>query len=452
MKILDFLKGALNRMFGKSDIKSALHIDTAISTDMQTAIDIWADMYSADNNDDLKLPVAISSEFARLVMAESKFSVSGSDEISTQFNEFIKNLRSQMGIACAFGGMAFKPYLTEKGLKVNLIPANRFYPVSFDSDGNITSAVFVDIQTIGEYYYTRLEYHKLEKSQYTVINKCYKSLNSSYLGVSCSLTEVDNWATIEETQTIVNVDKPLFAYFKVPLSNNIDDTSPLGVSVYAQAVKLIKQAEEMWERILWEYEAKETAIDVSIDLFKLEKNKPKLPRGKERLFRTYQANPDGEFFFKEFSPEIRDSSLFNGFNKILQRIEFSVGLAYGTLSEPSEIEKTATEILTSKQRSYVFVSEIQQSLETAFEDLVYALNVYSSIEKSTLGDIKLTCNFGDSVLEDTEKEFQRRLQMVSAGLLTKEKFIAWYFNCDEKEASTYIPQITTTFEGVNHEF
>ena len=308
--------------------------------------------------------------------------------------------------------------------------------------------MFVDIQTIGEYYYTRLEYHKLEKSKYTVINKCYKSLNSSYLGVPCNLSEVDNWSTLEETQTIINVDKPLFAYFKVPLSNNIDDTSPLGVSVYAQAVKLIKQAEEMWERILWEYEAKETAIDVSIDLFKLEKNKPKLPRGKERLFRTYQANPDGEFFFKEFSPEIRDSSLFNGLNKILQRIEFSVGLAYGTLSEPSEIEKTATEILTSKQRSYVFVSEIQQSLETALEDLVYALNVYSSVEKSTLGDIKLTCNFGDSVLEDTEKEFQRRLQMVSAGLLTKEKFIAWYFNCDEKEASAYIPQITTTFEEV----
>lgn len=446
MKILDFLKGALNRMFGKSDIKSALHIDTAVSSEMQTAIDLWADMYSADNDDDLKLPVAVSSEFARLVMAESKFLVSGNDEISTQFNEFIKNLRSQMGVACAFGGMAFKPYLTEKGLKINLIPANRFYPVSFDSDGNITSAVFVDTQTVGEYYYTRLEYHTLEKLQYTVINKCYKSLNTNYLGVPCSLTEVDNWSTIEETQTITNVDKPLFAYFKIPLSNNIDD-SPLGVSVYAQAVKLIKQAEEMWERILWEYESKETAIDVSIDLFKLEKNKPKLPKGKERLYRTYQSNPDGDFFFKEFSPEIRDSSLFNGFNKILQRIEFTVGLAYGTLSEPSEVEKTATEILTSKQRSYVFVSEIQQSLEKALEDLIYALNVYSSVEKSPLSNLKLTCTFGDSVLEDTEKEFQRRLQMVSAGLLTKEKFISWYFGCDEKEAINYIPQSSDLFGG-----
>ena len=446
MKLINFLKGALNRMFGKSDIKSALHIDTAISSEMQTAIDLWADMYSADNNDDLKLPIAISSEFARLVMAESKFLVSGNDEISTQFSEFIKNLRSQMGVACAFGGMAFKPYLTENGLKINLIPANRFYPVSFDSDGNITSAVFVDTQTVGEYNYTRLEYHKLEKSQYTVINKCYKSLSSSYLGVACNLSEVDSWATIKENQTITNIDKPLFAYFKIPLSNNIDN-SPLGVSVYAQAVKLIKQAEEMWERILWEYESKETAIDVSIDLFKLEKNKPKLPKGKERLYRTYQSNPDGDFFFKEFSPEIRDSSLFNGFNKILQRIEFSVGLAYGTLSEPSEVEKTATEILTSKQRSYVFVSEIQQSLEKALEDLIYALNVYSSVEKSPLSNLKLTCTFGDSVLEDTEKEFQRRLQMVSAGLLTKEKFISWYFGCDEKEAINYIPQSSDLFGG-----
>jgi A118 family predicted phage portal protein len=159
----------------------------------------------------------------------------------------------------------------------------------------------------------------------------------------------------------------------------------------------------------------------------------------------YQSNPDGDFFFKEFSPEIRDTSLFNGFNKILQRIEFSVGLAYGTISEPSEIEKTATEILTSKQRSYVFVSEIQRSLEKALQNLVYAINVYSTLVGGS--QVSLNCTFGDSVLEDTEKEFQRRLQMVSAGLLSKEKFVSWYFNCDEKSAIGYIPQSESLFGG-----
>jgi len=444
MKIFDILKGVFNRMFSKNDVQSALHIDTAISTDMQIALDIWLDMYFNENS--LKLPVAISSEFARLIMTESKFSVSGNDEISTQFENFIKNLRSKMGLACALGGMIFKPYLSNDGVKINLISADRFYPVAFDSDGNITSAVFVDSQTVGNYYYTRLEYHIFEHEIYTVKNKVYKSLDSAYLGIPCSLSEVENWATFKDIQSIENVEKPLFSYFKIPLSNNIDDTSPLGISVYAQAVKLIEQAEEMWERIQWEYQSKETAIDVSMDLFKLEKGKPILPKGKERLFRAYQSDIDGNQMFSVFSPEIRDSSLFNGFNKILQRIEFSVGLAYGTISEPSQVEKTATEILTSKQRSYVFISEIQQSLEKSLQDLVYALNVYSNIGKP-LQDITLTCTFGDSVLEDTEKEFQRRLQLVSSGILTKEKFVAWYFGCDETEAKDYIPQGQDLFGG-----
>ena len=43
---------------------------------------------------------------------------------------------------------------------------------------------------------------------------------------------------------------------------------------------------------------------------------------------------------------------------------------------------------------------------------------------------------------------QLYLQMVSAGLLTKEKFIAWYFHCDEKQASKYIPQADALFGGI----
>ena len=64
------------------------------------------------------------------------------------------------------------------------------------------------------------------------------------------------------------------------------------------------------------------------------------------------------------------------------------------------------------------------------------------------GDAEMTCIFGDSVLEDSEKEFQRRLQIVSAGLLSKEKFISWYFGCSEEEAKAYIPETTELFGGI----
>ena len=43
------------------------------------------------------------------------------------------------------------------------------------------------------------------------------------------------------------------------------------------------------------------------------------------------------------------------------------------------------------------------------------------------------------MLEDTDKEYQRRWAMVVAGKLKLEKFIAWYFGCTEEEAADYIP-------------
>ena len=50
-------------------------------------------------------------------------------------------------------------------------------------------------------------------------------------------------------------------------------------------------------------------------------------------------------------------------------------------------------------------------------------------------------------LEDTDKEFQRRFQMVNAGILSKTHFLAWYFGCDESEAHKYLPETEQLFGG-----
>src|SRR5690606_11593570 len=128
-------------------------------------------------------------------------------------------------------------------------------------------------------------------------------------------------------------------YLKMPMANTIDTRSPLGISVYARAVGLIEEADKQYSKILWEYEGSELAINASMDLFKDDNT---LPKGKDRLYR--KLDTDVEDFFEEWSPQIRDQSLFNGLNKLLQRIEFACGLAYGTLSDVQLVEKTAEEV------------------------------------------------------------------------------------------------------------
>ena len=133
--------------------------------------------------------------------------------------------------------------------------------------------------------------------------------------------------------------------------------------------------------------------------------------------------------------------MFKGLNKYFQRIEFLVGLSYGTISDPQDIEKTAEEIRTSKQRSYTVVSRIQSAWDNGFDALIYAMDVLCTLYNlAPAGGTEKATTWGDGVLEDTDKEYQRRWAMVLAGKYKLEKFYAWYFGCSEEEAKEMIPE------------
>ena len=442
-------------MISSDMVSSALGVKVIKSSEMENAVREWNELYrnSAVWNDSriisLCLASAISREFSRLVLSESDIYADSDNYINEQFRILKSELPVITEKACALGGIIVKPYISNGKIYLDTITPDCFFPVDF-SENMITSAVFPEQLVIGKNCYTRLEFHRLnpKNSQYTVENKCYRSSSKNSLGSACSFSEVPQWADMKDYTVLENAEKPLFAYFKMPFANIVDPENPLGISVYENAVDLIRQADTHWERILWEFESSERAIDATEDIFRYNQNgKPILPKGRERMFRTYDIQTTGTPFIETFSPEIRDTSLFNGLNRILQRIEFNCGLAYGTLSDPQTVEKTAEEIKTSKQRSYTTVSAIQRSLEYSLEHLIYIYNFYAKYFKLSVSDAVLNCTWGDSVLEDTEKEFQRRLQMVTAGLLTKEKFIAWYFHCSEEKASEYIPQSDSLFGG-----
>ncbi len=435
-------------------IANALNIGILQSANMQQNMLIWKDMYLNQSSwikkrvESLELPSAIASEFSRLILTE--FTADLNNEfLNTQFQNLVQKLSVSVENACVFGGVLFKPYNSNGTVLTDVVSQLDFIPVSYNGD-ELISVVCPEHIIKEKDVFTRLEYHTYNQAErtHTVKNICFHSKAINDLGKKCDLKEVSEWANMLDFKVYPNVDRPLFTFFKMPFANSIDKDSPLGVSVFAKAKNLIKQADIHWERILWEFESSERAIDATEELFRYnEYGQPILPKGRERMFRTYDIQTTGQPFIETFSPDIRDTSLFNGLNRIFQRIEFNCGLAYGTLSDISNVEKTAEEIKTSKQRSYTNVCAIQKNLENSLKDLAYIYGYYNQYYNGLNSDVELTCTFGDSVLEDTEKEYQRRLQMVNSGILSKEKFIAWYFGCDETEASKYIPQNDSLFSG-----
>lgn len=449
-------------MLGKSTIESELNIDIAISSKLEAKIREWGNIYENKapwlNKDvkSLELSSSVASEFVRLTTAEMKTEITGSARASflqEQYKKMLKNLSDNLEKGNARGGIIFKPYVKNGQIFIDFVIQGNFYPISFDDTGKIISIVFATQKTEGNYIYTRLEYHRLEGTDYYISNTAYKSNNNSSLGKKINLSEVPEWKDIEKEVKIENIEKPLFAYYKPPIANNVDTKSPLGIAVFAKAVNLIKDADEQYGRVIWEYEASEKAVYASIEALKPKKEiirdeegkrvKWETPKLKERLFKAIDiSKTNGEDFFQDYSPEIRDEAFWRGLNKILERIEFNVGLAYGTLSEPAFSDKTATEIKTSKQRSYVTVSRMQENLQDSLEDLIYAIDVLTTLYSlAPAGAYQASFEWGDSVLTDTEREQTLQMQEVGQGLRSKLRYIMWRYGLTEQQAQEELDRI-----------
>lgn len=454
--MVDWLKSLLTRVKSKTipsgKIEQAFSAVPAASHTMEQNISLWYSMYinqppwSTCDVRSLGLPGAIGRELSRHAMTEFSVVVSGSkrgDYINSVIEKASKTFKEGLEIGLCLGGVALRPYWDGSKILVDTTSATAFSPIKFDGDGRAVSGVFREVARKGREFFVRMEYHGFERtydgtSVYVIRNKAFKGDVSGNAGAEVSLSSIPEWENLEPEIFIENLEKPLFSYFKPPIKNDIDPNSSVGVSVYSGAtVDLIQQADEQWERIWWEYKSGERKIfsdgaSVSAGQFM------------HRLFEYGSFTSDGNLF-QPFSPEIRDEPLYRGFQHILQRIEFNVGLAYGTISDPQAVEKTATEIIAAKQRQYATEGDIQRAFQSTIDDLIYAIDVYCGLYNlAPSGEYEVDYSWGDGVLDDPEtrmKNMQIDLQKVSAGIMDAWEFRVKWDGEDEETAKSRVPEM-----------
>ncbi len=411
---------------------------------MSGKIALWADMYENNSpwlNEEvtgLNLPAVIAAEFARLATIELQTKVSGSERaafIDGIYGRAAERARSFTETACAKGAVILKPYVKHNTVSVDYIHPEDFLPLEFDGDGKITAAAFCDRVYKNGKVFTRVEEHRLGE-KYIITNKAYMSAVSTELGKEIPLSEVEKWRDIEPYSEILGVDKPLFAYFKMPFANTIDADSPLGVSVYARATELIRDADIQYARLLWEFESGKRALFIDESALTRDKLGRKIIPD-QRLYRMLSTEDDT--LFKDWTPTIRYNEINDGLNRILRGIEFNTGLAYGTLSDAGQLDRTAEEIRASKQRSYATVTDIQRSLKQALEQLAYAIDAWCSVyELAPEGEYRISFEFDDSIIADRKAEFEEKMELVAEGIMQPWEFRAWYFGEEEECARKMI--------------
>ena len=426
---------------------------------------------------------AVSAELASLVWGEeAQFSVStncwveqrnedgvvtnpdplkGFVEDVLRRNAFGEKLQELIEQGLALGGATIKVWAepdrrgvvdSENGeparvIRLGYCMADQFVPLAWDN-ARVTEGVFISRRARKGWYYTRLEWHRWNGETYVITNELYKSemqrgaqagMNQDILGIRCPTTELQEMFPGLEPETVVPVEESLFSYFRTPIANNIDDNSPLGVSIYANALETLHAIDICYDSFVTEFRLGKKKIIVPTRFLRMVTD-PQTGR-QVRYFdpndETYVgiADDDGTAGVKDITVELRVEEHVAALNALLSILCLQIGFSANTFSfdEHQGGIKTATEVVSENSKTFKTVRTVQNQLRPMLEHMVrniidvailYGMEWEGqSVERLAAGGWEVKVTFDDGVTQDRQTNLNEGVMLVGAGLLSKYKFL-----------------------------
>lgn len=386
----------------------------------------------------ISVTATLSERLTTLATADSSVEVVGDNQRAKYLSElmgWISNTKlDTIGQIClGTGDCLVKPNTDGERIGLDIIENKDFYIEN--RTGDFLYGVVIRCEKIEKEndIYERFEYQKLhetEEMKYVTISQhAFKN------GKPCPLGTISAWADFQEIQTIPNVDRLLLGRFKCPKVNRHDINSANGVPITSGAEEIVREIKASWRRYNYEFEAMEPMIFADKRTFKskvvtkdgVRHEVPNLPKGKERIIMNVGTGSiDGEPMIKEWSPNIRDTSLDNAIERNLRMLEMFCGLSEGIMSKSTLTYTNTDEVRKSTQATFAFITRFRKVLENGLIDLMYAINVLANYNDLTpQGEYTLNFDWSDSFVESMTERFNQMLQANNMDAISTAELRAW---------------------------
>lgn len=447
---INYLKGAINRMFGRQEVTRPFNVSADLQSAMKNAITAWDNLFTSSPTN---IASVIAGEAARLATVDMEVTLTGSERaeaIQGVLNANKDRLRSKLELGCAYGGLILKP----SGTGIDFVPPTRYIPVSFDNDGNIESVIFVDTFVKNDKYFTRLEYHCFEivdnRRVYYIRNKAFESNNKLTLGYEVPLAKIPRWANLLPEVPILDLPKPLFGYFRMPNANNVDIDSPLGVSIYSKAVESLQDFDMWYSK--WKREGKLSDKFLFVDEAAMLKpgatgaNKAVPVNPLPELIKGLKFGNQASKCVEEFTPEIRVEEYKLAMQTQLDLISVQCGFSAGYFAFDAKTGAvTAAQIHSEDQRTNSTCTDIQQNYKLAIEGLIYAMEVIHTLYEYTPdGEVDISFYMKDLYV-NVDEDRKRAFDLAEKKYIPKWKYLVDYEGYSEEEAKRMVAEA----EGVS---
>ena len=249
-----------------------------------------------------------------------------------------------------------------------------------------------------------------------------------------------------EPITYLNTDIPLFQIVKPKQVNNVDIYNPMGISVYANAVDVLKEIDTTFDAFDSEVRTGRRHILMAGEGFTMDANGDQhnvIDDNEEVLRMVGEGGSDGGIELHDFSPSFRISELKEALQFQLNLLSEKCGMGTNQYEFATKGVKTATEVISEDSDMYSTLKKHEKPLDMAIRGMIRAIGYLMGTDIK-YEDIQI--DFDDSIIEDKETERKNDQTDLANGTLRPEEYRSRWRNESLEEALKNLPQQADVLE------
>lgn len=380
-------------------------------------------------------------EFFDTILRENRFEVKGNEmqELKAALGTVayvirVTGMQVKGGTGTAAGGK----------IRIDYVTAPNIFPLSWEN-GQVMECAFTSTVVQAGKKYVYLQIHKMdEKENYVLENSIYEDQNGNLTEVPLrSVKRFESVAQRVETGS----PRRVFIIDKLNIANNINNTLPMGIPAFANAIDQLKGVD--------------VAYDSYVNEFILGKKRIMVQPGAAKDLNGNPTFDPNELTYYVLQEDIKDVNLIQPIDMTLRTQDHNAGLQdmLNALSSRCGFGEnhyrfdngsvaTATQVISENSSMFRTIKKHEIILEAALKELC-GIILHLGNRALNMGldeEVEISIDFDDSIIEDKETEFNRVLRLAAAGLMKAEEARAILMNEDidtAREALPGIEELTT---------
>lgn len=378
--------------------------------------------------DKVNFNAIFSNRIANYVINDSDLTLVGENQRKELLDKTMQSLWKKMkkytAMSLGYGGIVLVPYVKGGKIFYNVVSQNRLTIDETEGENIVGATIIADKRTVNRGIgnsktYYRLTNYRVRNGNIEITQK-FTDENGHEVAVP------DFWKNIELKKVITGVDRALFGYIKSPINNRKADDK-YGVPITYGCDETISKIRQTLKQIDREYNLKEAFVGADSTMFD---GKDGLPSN--GLFKKVDAGDDS--FWEVFSPEIRDTALYNKLDRQFAQLEKEVGTSEGILTKPTSTYQNIDEAKRAIQDTMSIIDDVRSNIEKGLEDFLYSANVLANAYNlSPNGEYETNYDWSYYFIESTMDTWNQLIVGQSKGAVKTEEIRQFIFPTESEE-------------------